>query len=347
MSSSNILLILISGFGVIHGLFLAIFLWVYKNGDLTSNRILSMLLLVLSFRIGKSVFLEFSEGLSINWIFTGLATLMAIGPLFYIYTLALREEGFKFKSAHWWHFVPATLGIIFGLLLNDSNKSVIPKWIFALLFLIYYLHYLIYLIYSYRSIKKGRKLGLDDNSYDLLRLLFFSLLVIWGAYVLNLFDEIIPYVYGPILYTFVAYAVSFMVIKKGYIHLVKQKKYKTTPVPDDQINELFDKVLEFMEGSKEYKNNDISLKGLAQRLKVTPQVLSMAVNKKAMTNFNNFINNLRIEEAKRLFEDKKYANYTIASIAYDIGFNSISSFNGAFKRQVGCTPKAYRQSLPE
>ncbi len=57
MSATDILLIIVSGLGVIHGLYLAIFLWLYPKGNSLSNKLLTALLLVLSFRVGKSVFL--------------------------------------------------------------------------------------------------------------------------------------------------------------------------------------------------------------------------------------------------------------------------------------------------
>lgn len=347
MSSSNILLILISGFGVVHGLFLAIFLWVFKKGDALSNKILSVLLIVLSFRIGKSVFLEFSEGLGIRMIFIGLATLMAIGPLFYLYTLALTNDFFKLKKSHYLHFIPTIFGLLFGFWINEANTEFIPKWVFIVIFLSYYLHYLGYLVKAHVLIQRRRKDNLDDNSYSFLKLLFYSLLLIWLAYFLNLFDEIIPYIAGPILYTLVAYTVSFIVIKRGYLESIKKRKYMTNSASDEQIARIFLRVKKLVADDKEFRNSNISLKALSDQLNTTTQTLSMVINKKTETNFNNFINTFRIEEAIRLFKNEKYSNHTIASIAYDIGFNSISSFNVAFKKQTGMTPNAYRKSLIE
>lgn len=79
MTTIHISLILISGLGVLHGVFLAIYLWTYNKGNSLSNKILSLLLLALSFRIGKSVFLEFANHLHIKMIFVGLAVMMVIG----------------------------------------------------------------------------------------------------------------------------------------------------------------------------------------------------------------------------------------------------------------------------
>ena len=77
-------------------------------------------------------------------------------------------------------------------------------------------------------------------------------------------------------------------------------------------------------------------------LNLSTQVLSMVINQKSGQNFNSFINTFRIAEATRLFGEEKYKHLTIAAIAFEVGFNSISSFNAAFKKQTGKTPLAYR-----
>ena len=344
MSASNIFLILISGLGVLHGVFLAIFLQIQAKYNTTSNKFLSLLLLVLSFRVGKSVFLEFAEDLELYLIFIGLASLLAVGPLFYFYTKSLLDPNFKFTGKYLTHFIPAFLGVLFGTWINQELIISIPKVIFAILFLTYYGHYLLYLLICYRFISKERKSGLDADSYSLLQLLFYSLLAVWFVYVLNLFDDLIPYVIGPILYTVLAYTVSLIVIRKGYL---KPVKYKTTIVSEEQIDKIWTKVQQLVVEEKHYKNGDLTLKSLSKQLNVTPQVLSMVINKKYKTNFNGFINKYRIEESIRMFENEKYKHLTIASISFEAGFNSISSFNTAFKNHTKSTPKAFRKRLSE
>ncbi|MFN7330206.1 MAG: helix-turn-helix domain-containing protein [Bacteroidota bacterium] len=52
-----------------------------------------------------------------------------------------------------------------------------------------------------------------------------------------------------------------------------------------------------------------------------------------------------MEESKRLLHLVEFKNQTIASIAFEVGFNSLSSFNTAFKKETGETPMAYRQQV--
>lgn len=342
MSTGDITLIILSGLGVIHGLFLAVFLWTYSKGNALANKLLSLLLIVLSFRIGKSVFLEFTENLDAKLIFTGLGSIVALGPLYYLFTVSCSNKSFQMQLRHLLHFIPLPVAIGFGLWVEESHLNSLPLLFFMAVFVFYYLHFFTYLILGYNYTLQKKKKGLDNDIYRFLRLLFLGLMAIWLVYVLNLFDEEIPYIIGPILYSIVAYTISFIVIKNGYIEKINYTKYQTTSTSDKQADEIFSRVLHLIKEEEKYKSPDVTLKSLSQSLNVSTQVLSMVVNQKSRQNFNSFINNFRIAEATRLFREKKYNHLTIAAIAFDVGFNSISSFNTAFKKQTGKTPLAYR-----
>ncbi|QSE96475.1 helix-turn-helix domain-containing protein [Fulvivirga lutea] len=344
MPFSDIVLVIISGLGVIHGLFLAVFLFTYTKGNSLTNKLLAYLLLILSFRIGKSVFLEFAEDLHTKIIFIGLATMFMIGPLFLMMVKTLTDQSFTVKSKHYLHFIPALIGLIFGFWMEEVYLSIYPIWLFAIAFLTYYLHLLIYLLIGFLTAKKNSD-NLNQSGFKLIKLLFFGLIIIWFAYVLNLFDDDIPYIIGPILYSMAAYTISFIVIKEGLIEKVNSIKYKTTSATDEQINELYHKVEKLIEEESLFENADLTLQSLSSSMRVSPQLLSMAINKKANQNFNSFINQFRIEKAKSLFENEAFNNRTISSIAFDVGFNSISSFNTAFKKLTKETPNSYRNKF--
>jgi AraC-like DNA-binding protein len=347
MSANDIILVIISGLGVIHGLFLALFLWVYPKGNPLSNRLLSGLLIILSFRVGKSVFLEFTDNIDIKIIFVGLSAIMAIGPLYYLFALSCTQKLFRLKGKHLIHFIPVVIGGAIGFQFEEHHTETLPLFLFAAIFLFYYLHFLVYLLLSYRHVLQERKAGLNSDVFSLLRLFFYGLLAIWVVYVLNLFDEVVPYIVGPILYSIVAYFVSFIVFRRGYIQKIDQAKYKTTPVTDEQRHQIFTKAQQLIVEEKQFQNPNLTLKSLSEALHQSPQIVSQVINLESGKNFNNFINTYRIEAAQRLLQLDQFKNQTIAAIAYEVGFNSISSFNTAFKKQTGETPMAYRSKLPK
>ena len=348
MSTSQVLLILLSGLGVLHGLFLAAFLWVHSKGLSTSNKILSILLLILSFRIGKSVFMEFVDEFYLQLIFAGLATLLLIGPIFLFYTRSVLEKSIRFNTALLLHFIPFLAGIAFSLWTNRENVKNTPISVFVILFCLYYGHYLVYLLYSYRQIQKY-KASVEgvDVAVQWLQLLFYALAALWMVYVLNLMEDNIPYIFGPLLYSFIAYGVSLVAIKKGYINRLDVSKYKTTPLSETEINQIFEHVKELLAEEELYKNADLALSTFSKALKVSPQKISMAINSRSGSNFNGFVNQYRIKHAQALLEGSKSHELTIAAIAYEVGFNSLTSFNTAFKKQTQKTPSAYRKEVSQ
>ncbi len=345
MTASDIILVILSGLGVFHGLVVAIVLGFFPKGNRLSNISLSLLLLVLSFRIGKSIFLEFAQDIDVKLIFTGLGSMMIIGPLFYLFVRSATNKSFRFRPSFMVHFVPAAFGIGFGLWLEQDHLSLLPKWFFAIIFISYYLHFLAYLLVSRRFTRKERHEGLNENTYQLLTLMYYGLLVIWVAYVLNLFDDTVPYIIGPILYSIAAYTITIRVIQKGYFNKLEQRKYSTTPLSTQRREQVYQKVIELVESEGQYKDADISLKRLAEQLKVSNQTLSMVINQESHQNFNTFINRYRIEDAKRRLVDPESQHLTIASIAYDVGFSSLSSFNSAFKQFTQKTPAAFKKEM--
>lgn len=343
LTVSDILLVVLSGLGVIHGLLLAGFLFLHRKGSPQSNQLLGVLLLVLSFRVGKSVLLEFAEDLHVKLIFTGLGSMLLIGPLFYLFSKSLLSRSFVLTKAHLLHFIPAVLGIIFGLTIQESQLKTFPLWIFVLAYTTYYGHFIGYLVFSYLSF--GKASTTQTSNYQLFRLIFFGLLAIWVVYILNLFDEDIPYIIGPVLYSVVAYSLSFVVIRHRFIDQVDHEKYKSTQIADGLGEDIYARIQKLMTEESEFKNADLTLKSLSEQLHQSPQVVSMVINQKSGKNFNSFINHYRIEDASKHLRDPKLRHYTISAIAMESGFNSISSFNSAFKKHTGMTPLAFRNQV--
>jgi len=62
-------------------------------------------------------------------------------------------------------------------------------------------------------------------------------------------------------------------------------------------------------------------------------------------NFNHFLNSYRIDRAQGIFNDPNSRHLTIATIAFDCGFNSIGPFNRAFKQYTGMTPREFRRQM--
>lgn len=105
---------------------------------------------------------------------------------------------------------------------------------------------------------------------------------------------------------------------------------------------LFIKSLkEFMIKEQPYLNPNLKSHELANLLETTPHYLSKIINQELGLNFYSFVNSYRINEFKKKVLQEAHKNFTLTSIAKDVGFNSKSSFNRIFKATAGITPSAY------
>ncbi|MGL2963130.1 helix-turn-helix domain-containing protein [Flavobacterium sp. RSB2_4_14] len=92
---------------------------------------------------------------------------------------------------------------------------------------------------------------------------------------------------------------------------------------------------------KLFQNPELTLTDVAKKLQTNAAVISKAINQGFQINFNDFINNYRIEAVKQRFEKGEHKKSTLLGIAFDCGFNSKATFNRAFKKNTGLSPKDF------
>lgn len=101
------------------------------------------------------------------------------------------------------------------------------------------------------------------------------------------------------------------------------------------------KIETLIQFEKLYQNPELTLTEIAKKLESNSNIISRAINQGFAVNFNDFINNYRIEAVKEMLQNGKHKKSTLLGIAYDCGFNSKATFNRAFKKKTGQTPKEY------
>ncbi len=100
-----------------------------------------------------------------------------------------------------------------------------------------------------------------------------------------------------------------------------------------------------MNDEKVYRNVNLTLDKLAEKVGINPRYLSTILNNVIGKNFYDFVNLYRIEEVKQLLQDSENRKLTIEAIANKCGFKTKSSFNTAFKKYVTLTPTQYLKSI--
>ncbi|HEX3384274.1 MAG TPA: ABC transporter permease [Mucilaginibacter sp.] len=100
-----------------------------------------------------------------------------------------------------------------------------------------------------------------------------------------------------------------------------------------------------MKVNKFYLDAELSLHSLAKELGISIHELSKIINTGLRKNFNDFVNEFRIQDVARKMKDPAYDRMTLVGIAYDCGFNSKTTFNRAFKQIIGQSPAEYKAQL--
>lgn len=127
--------------------------------------------------------------------------------------------------------------------------------------------------------------------------------------------------------------------------LKKEEKYKNSSLNPQFVEECIKKLNRIMEIEKLYLDVDISLSILAEKISVSPHILSQILNEQMNRKFSDYINMYRIEEVKRILATHRGAQQKIAAIALDVGFNTTVAFYSAFKKYTGQTPIQYKKQL--
>ncbi|MCP4147722.1 MAG: helix-turn-helix domain-containing protein [bacterium] len=138
-----------------------------------------------------------------------------------------------------------------------------------------------------------------------------------------------------------------MTILGTHIYRVRQlinrerRKYEKTSIRTEKADEYLNRLMEFIAKEKPYLNPDITLHKLAKMVDIPYHSLSQVINHKLNKIFFDFINHYRIEEAVKQLEDARASQKSIQQIAGEVGFNSQSAFNRAFKKHTRQTPSDF------
>ncbi|MEC7263163.1 MAG: helix-turn-helix domain-containing protein [Bacteroidota bacterium] len=117
---------------------------------------------------------------------------------------------------------------------------------------------------------------------------------------------------------------------------------------DEDIKEIILTKLNRLEEEDFFLDPKCSLRSLSNTLQTNQKYLSQVINHEKKSNFNNYINELRINHLlNRLLEDKEYRNSKLTYIATTSGFNNLNTFYSAFKKRLGILPSYFIEKLNE
>jgi AraC-like DNA-binding protein len=157
---------------------------------------------------------------------------------------------------------------------------------------------------------------------------------------------------------FISAYVSFMILSTGFRILNSSEyfkqtasfmdfplmKYKKSNLTDADKGMILEKIELEMGMNKYYLNHMASLEDLAKIMKFGKHHVSQVINEKLGKNFFELLAEYRVDEAKRILQADKEKKITIENLADEVGYNSKSAFNNAFKKLTGKTPSEFREN---
>jgi AraC-like DNA-binding protein len=365
---------------IIQGLIFAVLLFRrYRKKGHLADLLLAVLLVITayhrtSYTIGFMGWYDTFRNTKINYYLISLT--VAVGPLIYFYVKSLVEPHFKFKPIHFWHFLPAFLNVIYCIVvyIHDVqqpgfydtqngewylwlNMEKLPPFFSGAEYTsrILYFAFTIQLFARY----KQKIEQFFSNTYKVelnwIRnfLAVYIFLMLFGYLLdgIGLFVEL-RWIDNWWLHFFTAISLVYLGFKAYMTDLTKLYEIRFNFSSDQLVEESNEKdfsnemrmVKQFFDAHQPYLNPEITLPQLAKELKMGTNELSQTINSGFGMNFNDFINQYRVEEIKSRITDPSNQHLSLLGIAYECGFNSKATFNRVFKKFTQISPSEYLKS---
>lgn len=357
--------------GSIQALIMTIFLWFNKNNQL-ANRLLSILTLSWSFTCAAFALQSYELWMAYPHLYkvTSIFTYLFFPPLF-LYTKYITTGKKNFNPWDLVHFLPSVAYIrvhlpFFIMSAEEKkflleNKGTEPFMIYLeqvakigdMVIIIQGIAYTllsIWYLHNYRKTMLNNYSDEHAEKFDWLRRLVIINFALWsvgsiGA-ILNLMGKPIEFRFFTYYYlsiVVVIYFLSYYAIKQPHVFeptIVKPDE------EDDALSEeeksIVEKLENHMDEKQPYLNKKLTLVELSDSLNVNRNKLSSIINGYYKKNFFDFINDYRVEEAKKLLTSKDHADFKLEFLASKSGFNSKATFNRIFKLRTGYTPSTYK-----
>ncbi len=308
-----------------------------------------------------------------NWFFIGSLAYAVDGPLLYLYVVSLIRPNFSLQKKYRLHLIPVVSYLVFLIFAFYAQNTIVKsyiiesyrfdlEWHFVCMDTLikssrlFYLAMSIYLINKYREQLKESRSSIENIDLTWLKILVMGFAVVALIGVVLSVSKVVGLFY-PVQVEFLIFLglttyyadlilVCFLLFYSA-VNVTSVEKIVDQPKANDpeyQADpEYVDRINGFMDAQKPYLKSNITLDTLSELMDVPARELSAILNGHFKMNFYEFINNYRIEEAKRIMQADIAKEKTVSDIFLEVGFNSKSVFNTFFKKNVGMTPTEFRK----
>lgn len=296
------------------------------------------------------------------------------GPLLFLYFKTTSQK-YKLRKVDFLHFIPTVILTAFlivtvyafsgeekiqlmlsrifnGLNPQDSDKLLLLVVLKIVSLAVYgYFIWRVYVMSKRRKLLDTKNQIWQKNIYHIhifyvLTYSAYGLMIINGITSGLMFDVSIVAMATMVLYVGYSANIQPDVFNGAYSYTNRLfPKYEKSGLTPSLSMELKENLLHLFAVEKIYKENNINLDMVAQRLNTTRHNASQIINEHFNQSFHEFVNTYRIREAKELLLDDKPQRLNIINIAYEVGYNNKVTFNKAFKKNTQLTPSQYQKSV--
>ena len=348
----------------------------YKKGRTLSNRLLAAFMAANALLIAQflsSVIGWSAKNRVLISLSMGSSMYLLMMPFLYLYIRSLCYKDFRLRWIHLLHALPSVVVTAVFLVTVTAGEEGIGNLsgeeILAVERLshhvIVHLQILIYLVASLVLLADYRKrLKVLFSSIESIDLFWCNLLIAGfaGMWAIDLVGWALASFHSNpeplrsalvIASLLVNLVLALTVAYRGLVWggmfsgILTPPKYAASTLQSAECGRILERLLRYVEENKPYLDASLTIEDLARELKVLPKHLSQTIHSRLNQSFYDFINAQRIEAAKDRFQIDPDRTQTVLSVAFEVGFNSKSVFNAAFKRHTGMTPKDFRLSTRE
>ncbi len=313
--------------------------------------------------------------------YTPFQQLLLLAPVLYFYFKTLLDKSFSFSAKDYIHFLPATLYLIYSIVVFFTDKVVLKEYYFyadgkdkdfsiwyqiiGLLSLTYYLIQSLKTYNEYKTITYNIVSFADSVMFRwakrflitfllliAIRIVFFIANPEWDEFGKKFWY----YVFFSLLFYYVSISgytnsvlstTSFKDSPKSFENDLNLSVDETTSDKNTFKTEIADldiwkeKIESLMLIDKMYENPELVISDLSNRLGTHSKKISQVINEGFGMNFNDFVNHYRTKALIAKIEEGEHNIQTLLGLALDCGFNSKSTFNRAFKRATNVSPKEF------
>ncbi|WP_313344380.1 helix-turn-helix transcriptional regulator [Stenotrophomonas sp.] len=330
---SQHLLFFFAMLGAFNGIGLASFLWWRASGT-PSLRWLSLLILAVGLRTGKSVAFYFWPDIPLIVLQLGLTACFLIGPCLFFLVRSCQSHTPGPSRVDRWH-IAALLAIVIGVNVFLPYTGHPDLWRHVITPGINHA-WLVYLVLATALLYRHRARLVGAPTGRLLLGVLVGVWIIWTAYFTAGYTS---YIVGALSFTFIL-ALSVLVYLRQRSGQATVEPYQDRRIPETEAATQLQALADLMAQERLHLDPGLTLPRVARRLGMPQTRLSQLLNDNNQTSFKQYLAQLRVVEARTLL--RQVPPKPLEVVAEQAGFQSMSTFYSAFKKHEGITPAAFR-----